>query len=102
MTDDDKSLMCPAHLPLVVQITQIRTTLDAQVAIQGKMDGKLDEIREKLADAKIIAVKDLAELTSEIDKDRIKIKPLYAVIGIAGTGATYELWHWIRQLLVGK
>ena len=100
--DDDKSLMCPAHLPLVVQITRMQTTLDTQVVNQGRMDGKLDEIREKLADAKIIALKDLADLTSEIDRDRTKIKPLYWGIGIIGTAGIYEAWHWIRQIVVGK
>jgi hypothetical protein len=100
--DGDKPNICPLHIALATEVTEVHTILKIEVENQKKMIGQLEEIHKAIADAKLVAITDLKSLTSEIDKDRIKIKPLYAIVGIAGTAGIYELWHWIRTLFLGK
>lgn len=104
----DKSPICPLHIDLVIQVTEISTTQKQMVEKQDKMDDKLEEIKGKvyrkldeikgqLAHAEIVAVKDRVATKTEIAIDRLKIKPLFWVLAVAGVAFLSEgvkyLWH---------
>jgi hypothetical protein len=98
----DKSLICPAHIDLVVELTKIGTIQGQLVENQRKMNCKLDDIKDQLVSSKYVALSDRASTTREIELDRTKIKPVYWIMGVMAIAGLSEVVKWFWHLITRK
>lgn len=102
MTPDERLSICPAHISLLTQVTELSVIQKQVVENQREMFLKLDEIREAAYQSKFIAIKDLATVTSEIAELQIRLKPHQWAIGTGIVGVLAEIVYQIHKLFVSK
>lgn len=101
-SESDKSLVCHAHISLVREITEIGTNQRIVIENQKDMCNKLDDIRIALEFITLTAATNRIQTSSEIKQEKLRMKPIYWLFGVAGTGAVYEFWHWLHRTFMGK
>ena len=99
---DEKFPFCQSHIDMVREMTEIHTKQDIVISNQDKIFNKLSEVQVTLATAKITAIKDAADVSTEIGAIRLKLKPSHWLIGGGTVTGIAEIVHWIHKLFENR
>jgi hypothetical protein len=85
--------VCPEHGKFTEKIGKLDGKVDIILSRQDIVFTKLDDIKENLSNAKLVDAVSAASNKAEIEKDRIRLKPVWWFLTVFGTAMITTLLH---------